>query len=316
MEISIDPSGQKLQALSAIRDDKVIDFSFEGNFISKKDFRISQFGFSSYKHIYYNENWFYLRLLQFPTAFSAEYFTILKYNSDKEEPLKFYNPANTGHEEDYIKHLTGNSVGNDEHLWEKYPQLVFYDGIGSVLFEHNDTIYRFNSAMDSLQMRYVMDCGDRPSFNLSHQYSQTDRSFFDYIYVNKLIESKDYIYLTVSQNTNRYLLQFDKVTGSTQGKVERRNIVSSRSNSNAYIQEDNPVGFTNDLCGGLSFYPDYINEKQWIARYEISDLKNGIDIEKLKKQDVLMPEKRDQLVKILENLDDEDNPILVIATLK
>jgi hypothetical protein len=85
---------------------------------------------------------------------------------------------------------------------------------------------------------------------------------------------------------------------------------------NAYVRNGATPGFKNDLCGGLDFYPDYVNERQWIARYEVADLKEKIDIGKLKTQEVLFPAKRDKLVKILENLADDDNPILIVAELK
>lgn len=75
------------------------------------------------------------------------------------------------------------------------------------------------------------------------------------------------------------------------------------------------MGFFNDLCGGLSFYSDYVSEYCWIDRIDIKDLQKN-DIEILKSQTVRFPDKRDKLVEILENMNEDDNPLLLIAFLK
>ena len=41
-----------------------------------------------------------------------------------------------------------------------------------------------------------------------------------------------------------------------------------------------------------------------------------INFDELKQSEVLLPEKRDRLVKILENLKEDDNPVIMVATLK
>lgn len=74
--------------------------------------------------------------------------------------------------------------------------------------------------------------------------------------------------------------------------------------------------FTNDLCGGLPFYPRSQTNNQWIALYEAADLLEQIDTDNLKNSDVLLPKKRDQLVQILQTLKEDDNPIVMIVTLK
>ncbi len=58
------------------------------------------------------------------------------------------------------------------------------------------------------------------------------------------------------------------------------------------------------------------NENSWIAKYEATDLLEQIDIDELKVTEVLMPEEKAQLIRILENLKEDDNPVIMIATLK
>lgn len=64
------------------------------------------------------------------------------------------------------------------------------------------------------------------------------------------------------------------------------------------------------------FYPFDQNENSWIAKYEATDLLEQIDIDELKVTEVLMPEKKAQLIRILENLKEYDNPVIYDSNLK
>ena len=65
----------------------------------------------------------------------------------------------------------------------------------------------------------------------------------------------------------------------------------------------------------LPFYPTSTTDRQWLC-YNSFDLLEQVDIEELKRSEILLLEKRDQLVKILENLKENDNPVIMVATLK
>ncbi|WP_418569351.1 hypothetical protein [Parabacteroides johnsonii] len=66
----------------------------------------------------------------------------------------------------------------------------------------------------------------------------------------------------------------------------------------------------------LPFYPTSTTDRQWLYAYNSFDLLEQVDIEELKRSEILLLEKRDQLVKILENLKENDNPVIMVATLK
>ncbi|MBS6226235.1 hypothetical protein [Parabacteroides johnsonii] len=73
-------------------------------------------------------------------------------------------------------------------------------------------------------------------------------------------------------------------------------------------------------CGkrliSLPFYPTSTTDQQWLCAYNSFDLPEQVDIEELKRSEILLLEKRDQLIKILENLKENDNPVIMMATLK
>lgn len=111
------------------------------------------------------------------------------------------------------------------------------------------------------------------------------------------------------------MLRVDKKNGAIQVIREEGEVITTPVMKIRHRKVTTP-GFTNDLCGGLPFFPYSENNKQWITAFDAPNLLEKIDIEQLKKSDVLLPEKRDQLVRILENLKEDDDPVIMIVTLK
>ena len=73
--------------------------------------------------------------------------------------------------------------------------------------------------------------------------------------------------------------------------------------------------FTNDLSGGLGFFPYFQNEHQWITMLDAEDLLE-IDLNELEQDNLIFSNERDQLIQVLKRMKLDDNPIIMIATLK
>lgn len=72
----------------------------------------------------------------------------------------------------------------------------------------------------------------------------------------------------------------------------------------------------NDLCGG-AFHVDYRSQgKYWIDVLVPNSEDNWIDVDELKVSNVKDVSLKAKFIHILENVEEESNPILVIATLK
>ena len=184
----------------------------------------------------------------------------------------------------------------------------------NILFDSNDTIYRYNSDKNTLRPRYILHCGDRPPFEEIRTLGKK-KSYFQYIFVTNVLETKDFLFLVAEKDNNSFLLRVDMKTGDIKS-IKNEGKITELSSMRSYDRKATPPGFTNDLCGGMPFFPRFQNEKQWIAIYTAEELLEQVDIEKLKKEKVLYPEKRDQLVKILENLKEDDNSVIMVANLK
>ena len=116
-----------------------------------------------------------------------------------------------------------------------------------------------------------------------------DNGYFRCIFVSDILETKEYLFLTAKQDVYSYLLRVNKEDGSV-----------------------------TSICNGGEFKetPFDQNENSWIAKYEATDLLEQIDIDELKVTEVLMPEKKAQLIRILENLKEYDNPVIYDSNLK
>lgn len=179
------------------------------------------------------------------------------------------------------------------------------------MFEANDTIYRYQEKENMIKPRYIMHCGKRPAAETMYRLGK-DAHYFQYIFAHDFLETKDFLYIDVEKDESAYLLRVDKQDGSIQSIELKGEIVGQKVKR---LKVDAPH-FTNDLCGGLPFYPTSTNDRQWLCAYNSFDLLEQVDLEELKKAKVLLPEKRDQLVRIIENLKDDDNPVVMVATLK
>ena len=194
------------------------------------------------------------------------------------------------------------------------PSLNCYYNHINCLFANNDTIYRYSEKMKAFKPRYILHCGERPDLASLHRMKK-ENDYYRCLFVSDILETKEYLYLIANQDVYSYLLRVNKEDGKivsirNSGKYKETPIMKVK-----YVDVEVPM-FTNDLCGGIPFFPFDQNENSWIVKYEASDLLEQIDLEGLKATEVLMPEKKEQLIRILENLKEDDNPVIMIATLK
>ena len=79
-------------------------------------------------------------------------------------------------------------------------------------------------------------------------------------------------------------------------------------------------GFTNDIDGGFAFFPYYRyqmqNEKQFANAFQSYELKQYLTNEYLSQRKIKNLEAHQRLKKLLSKLDEDDNPVIIIATVK
>ena len=226
---------------------------------------------------------------------------------------RFYDPLNVGFENEIAQKQVDNKNIIPYYWSEDSPVLNRFNNFAHFLFDSNDTIYKYDETEWTLKPHYILDCGSRPSISAIRQMSK-ERDFFDYTFVKNMWDTKDFLFLLSEQDRYTYLLRYDKTT---------KNIVSIREKGEIkkapimkILYRDAPMPrFTNDLCGGLGFYPYFQNNSQWITMFDAEELLT-IDLNSLKRDSFILKDKQEQLIRIIENINEDDNPIIMIVTLK
>lgn len=226
-----------------------------------------------------------------------------------------YDPATLKYQKEFQQN-SGAQIDNVGSYWEAFsPVLNCYDSQINILFEANDTIYRYNQTSTQLHPHYIFDTGNNLSFSEMHVMDKTQKYFNNAIILKDILETRDFLYVIAEKEKYAYLLRVDKKSGEIQSKRSEGEIKFAPIMQIHYRDVPEPE-FTNDLCGGLSFYPDHHNAKEWIGVYNPEDLLENIDTNELEETDVVLPEKRNRLVEVIKKLKEDDNPVLMIVKLR
>ena len=78
-----------------------------------------------------------------------------------------------------------------------------------------------------------------------------------------------------------------------------------------------PTGLENDIDGGINFLPEYkVEDSLLISWFNACDLKNYISSNSFKNSTPKYPEKKKELERLANSLDENDNPVLMLVKLK
>ena len=229
----------------------------------------------------------------------------------------FKNPAHIGREEEIMKN--GINFQQFVNYWlEPFTSIDTYGNQLTLKYPDTDTIYRYDSPANELVPQYIISTHEeKGDYGATHVWFR-ERSAFDYFSIYSYYPSKDNIYLLCSKGETIYTYCYDKQTGKVKVK-ERKSEITERMLGNHTLRRLEGAKYfilDNDLCGG-SFHVDYRSQgKYWIDVLIPNSEDNWIDVDELKVSNVKDVSLKAKFIHILENVEEESNPILVIATLK
>lgn len=229
----------------------------------------------------------------------------------------FKNPAHIGREEEIMKN--GINFQQFVNYWlEPFTSIDTYGNQLTLKYPDTDTIYRYDSPANELVPQYIISTHEeKGDYGATHVWFR-ERSAFDYFSIYSYYPSKDNIYLLCSKGETIYTYCYDKQTGKVKVK-ERKSEITERMLGNHTLRRLEGAKYfilDNDLCGG-SFHVDYRSQgKYWIDVLVPNSEDNWIDVDELKVSNVKDVSLKAKFIHILENVEEESNPILVIATLK
>ena len=299
----------------------VLVYDFEGGFKKQiSDFQTMVGMFSSiYKQYILNDHKFFaiqnFGLYRSVDKDSLWSFVSLDDNFQKKRLFK--NPVHVGKEEQII----ANRANMDRmvNYWMEYLTSVdIYNGQLTLKYPDTDTIYCYDDATNQLLPQYaIFTDEEKGDYEATHLWFK-DRKAFDYFSIFSYYPTKDFVYLIGSKGEEVYTYCYNKKDGSVRLQ-KRQSAITERDVpwfSFPLRQMKRDFVLDNDLGGGDFTVDSRSSGKYWIDILEPGGDENWIDIDQIKSSTVIDESKKKELIRVLESVTEDSNPILMIATLK
>ena len=299
----------------------VLAYDFEGNFKRKiVDIQmILQLFSSPYdQYILNNQKFFATQNFGLYRPIDKDsLWSFVSLGNDFQKKKYFKNPAHVGKEEQII----ANRANMDRmvNYWMEYLTSVdIYNGQLTLKYPDTDTIYCYDDATNQLLPQYaIFTDEEKGDYEATHLWFK-DRKAFDYFSIFSYYPTKDFVYLIGSKGEEVYTYCYNKKDGSVRLQ-KRQSAITERDVpwfSFPLRQMKRDFVLDNDLGGGDFTVDSRSSGKYWIDILEPSGDENWIDIDQIKSSTVIDESKKKELIQVLENVTEDSNPILLIATLK
>ncbi|QTO27817.1 MULTISPECIES: 6-bladed beta-propeller [unclassified Bacteroides] len=299
----------------------VLAYDFEGNFKRKiVDIQIILQLFSSVydQYILNNQKFFATQNFALYRPIDKDsLWSFVSLGDDFQKKKYFKNPAHAGREEQII----ANRANMDRmvNYWREYlTSMDTYNAQLTLKYPDTDTIYCYDDATNQLLPQYaIFTDEEKGDYEATHLWFK-DRKSFDYFSIFSYYPTKDFVYLIGSKGEEVYTYCYNKKDGSVRLQ-KRQSAITERDVpwfSFPLRQMKRDFVLDNDLGGGDFTVDSRSSGKYWIDILDSSDNENWIDIDQIKSSTVIDESKKKELIQVLENVTEDSNPILLIATLK
>ena len=299
----------------------VLAYDFEGNFKRKIiDIQMVLQLFSSPydQYILNNQKFFATQNFGLYRPIDKDsLWSFVSLGDDFQKKKYFKNPAHVGKEELII----ANRANMDRmvNYWREYlTSMDTYNGQLTLKYPDTDTIYCYDDATNQLLPQYaIFTDEEKGDYEATHLWFK-DRKSFDYFSIFSYYPTKDFVYLIGSKGEEVYTYCYNKKDGSVRLQ-KRQSAITERDVpwfSFPLRQMKRDFVLDNDLGGGDFTVDSRSSGKYWIDVLDSSDNENWIDIDQIKSSTVIDESKKKELIQVLENVTEDSNPILLIATLK
>ena len=299
----------------------VLAYDFEGNFKRKiVDIQTILQLFSSVydQYILNNQKFFATQNFALYRPIDKDsLWSFVSLGDDFQKKKYFKNPVHVGKEEQII----ANRANMDRmvNYWMEYLTSVdIYNGQLTLKYPDTDTIYCYDDATNQLLPQYaIFTDEEKGDYEATHLWFK-DRKAFDYFSIFSYYPTKDFVYLIGSKGEEVYTYCYNKKDGSVRLQ-KRQSTITERDVpwfSFPLRQMKRDFVLDNDLGGGDFTVDSRSSGKYWIDILEPSSDENWIDIDQIKSSTVIDESKKKELIQVLENVTEDSNPILLIATLK
>lgn len=173
---------------------------------------------------------------------------------------------------------------------------------------YNDTVYSYNEN-NKIVPKFFVDLGKHKlPADLTYE-RKWNRPMPVGLCWTGVHESSDYIFLP-------YGYHFDQNKPETEKEDRGCILYNKKTKEGVAINETKLGGFMDDISGCPDFRPLVTNENEAIMLVSALDMKQYLDSEQFKNQEVKNPEKKEKLNQLKKTLKEEDNHFLMVVKLK
>lgn len=186
-------------------------------------------------------------------------------------------------------------------------QNTFYrfDGKLHMKSNYNDTVFSYNR-LNEIVPKYFIDLGKHKiPDDLVYERKSTRAMPKDCMWIG-VHETSGYIFIPYGYHRNM------QTTNDNMGCV----LYDKNTKEGVAVNENGFGGFINDLSGGPDFKPIYTTDNKAYAPITALDMKEYLESENFKNQEVKFPEQKEELLRMNETLKEDDNHILMVVNLK
>lgn len=324
----IDDERQEVYIITTVNGIKVYDF--EGNYkrdaTKQKLFMDEEFSANNCKLIFHHQSFFLSQNLCVIKPIDNpkdSLWSIALVDSAFSKEKIFKNPVHIGREEQIVEHRGKPEQYDMVNYWCEYDNCFdMYGGELTLKYADTDTIYQYDVEEREFIPQYsIFTREEKGEYETTHLFVK-DKKDFNCFSIRSYFSCRDFIYLIGSKGKEVYTFCYDKRDGSVRKEVRESEFGEYDSSwwikwfSKPYLYLSCPFVLENDFVGG-DFTVDYRScGKYWIDVLEPGSKDNWIDVKQIKASTSCDENRKQDFVKVLENVDEDSNPILMIATLK
>lgn len=227
----------------------------------------------------------------------------------------FCSPSYRGRIEGINENLTSDYSKN---YWKEEPiSIDTYQNELTLKYPDTDTIYVYDQAGQQLNPQYTIFSNEpKGDYGKTHLWMK-ERSAFDYFSIRSYYPSKDFIYLIGSKGDEIYTYAFNRADGTVKLCKRQSEITERKMPWNATFRRmERPFILSNDICGGEFNIRFRSQGKYWIDVQAQNYEDYMVDIDKISASKVKDEQNKQALLDTFNKLNEDSNPVLLIATLK
>ncbi len=284
------------------------EYNFFGNFgIKETNKEVYLYGLEPSKLLVYNNNGTLKENLEWPNSRSDNFhniefiandnFVLMQANGGGNTPYsyKIYSTENKLIKE-AINPIQYKMNGVTGFVYA-FSYFKFNDDLFVKENLYNDTLYRITPSLE-FEPKYILNSG---KYSCPVQFSQNMMSFFQkndlkYVRLTHIFDFKEYLTFFFAFEKKEYFGFYNK----------------SLKKTFTYPNK----GIINDFDGGVDFYPIYQSNNKLIGYVNALDLITHVASDDFKNSTPKYLEKKKQLEKLANSLNENDNPVLMLVKLK